>query len=417
LRFGSLSIVLAMTLAVTGCGLDGLGEPHPIDRFDYPLEVTADPAGETLWVTSGNFDLAFGGGAVMGVDVATHAFIPGASAEIGSYPGAFHLLERDGESSHGYILSRETNQLYHLSIGDDEGSPTLGCDGGEEDPSGLVRCNELGVSEATVTDQEEPLSLGADPFGAVIRKARSEGQKDLLISGAMGEGLLATFELEEDGTPTLVGNMPLSSPVFALAEHPVTGQLYTTSKSVNVINVLGVRSAAAEEEADTTNPWLELVDTIVLPTYTLAAMDHARDLAFTSDGGRLLALHRSPSTVYLVDVRSKAEGTSDTVLTKVSVCNQPGRIQMVGPSDDGTVGELAYISCYGNNGVDVVDPASGQLVAHIRTGRGPFGMAFINNKELGIRRLYVANFHSQSVGVIELDPTSPYFHTQIAEIR
>jgi hypothetical protein len=417
LRIGSLSLVLAMTLAATGCGLDGLGEPHPIDRFDYPLEVTADPSGKTLWVTSGNFDLAYGGGAVMGVDITTHAFIPGASAEIGSYPGAFHLLQRDGEPTHGYILSRETKQLYHLSIGDAAGTPTLGCDGGVDDPSGLVRCNEQGVSEATLTDLEDSLTLGADPFGAVIRKARSEGQKDLLISGAMGEGLLATFELQDDGTPSLVGNMSLSSPVFALAEHPTTGQLYTTSKNVNVINVLGIRSNDSDQEVEVGNPWIELVDTIVLPTYTLAAMDHARDLAFTSDGARLLALHRSPSTVYLVDVRSKAEGTSDTVLTKVSVCSQPGRIQMVGPSDDDSVGELAYISCYANNGVDVVDPASGQLVAHIRTGRGPFGMAFIDNKELGIRRLYVANFLSQSVGVIELDPTSPYFHTQIAEIR
>jgi hypothetical protein len=90
---------------------------------------------------------------------------------------------------------------------------------------------------------------------------------------------------------------------------------------------------------------------------------------------------------------------------------------MVPPSEDGQIPELAYISCFGKDALDVIDPTTGDHVAHIRTGRGPFGMAFIENKALGIRRLYVANFHSQTVGVVELDPDSPYFHTQIAEIR
>ena len=411
------NIVLAVSILVAGCGLDGLGEPHPVDRFDYPLELTADPSGETLWVTSGNFDLAYGGGAVLGIDVASHAFIPGAAAEIGSYPGAFHVLTQDGKALHGYIVSRETNELYHLTMGLDEGKPTLGCEGGIVDPSGMVRCNNQGVGEATLPGSDDGLSLGTDPFGAVIRRARLEGQKDLLVSGAMGEGRLATFELGDDGEPSLVGNLDLSAPIFALAEHPTTGHLYTTSKSINTINVLKVREEGPDSEVIEGNPWLELVDVIVLPAYTLAAMDHARDLAFTTDGARLLTLHRSPSTVYLVDVRAKAEGTSDTVLTKVSVCRDPGRIQMVAPTKDGQLGELAYVSCYGADAIDVIDPSTGQRVAHIRTGRGPFGMAFVENEELGLRRLYVANFLSQTVGVIELDPSSPYFHTQIAEIR
>ena len=261
------------------------------------------------------------------------------------------------------------------------------------------------------------LSLGADPFGLVLRRARYAGQKDLLISGAMGEGRLATFELDDEGKPQLVGNFTVSSPIFALAEHPTTGNIYTTSKAINVINVLSVRRDGPNSDAEASNPWLELEDVIVLPASSLAVMDHARDLAFTADGARLLTLHRSPSSLYLIDVRAKAEGTSNTVLTKLSVCKDPGRIQLVGPSSDGQLGELAYVSCYGEDGIDVIDPSTGQHVAHIRTGRGPFGMAFVENKQLGIRRLYVANFLSQTVGVVELDPTSPYFHTQIAEIR
>ena len=39
------------------------------------------------------------------------------------------------------------------------------------------------------------------------------------------------------------------------------------------------------------------------------------------------------------------------------------------------------------------------------------------NQSLGIDKLYVALFHEQSVGVIELDPSSPYHHTLVAEVQ
>lgn len=415
-RTASLPWALGLILlTLGGCGLDDLGVPHPVDGLDYPVALTADPSGRTVWVSSGNFDLAYGGGAVLGIDVATHTFIPGAAAEVGSFPGAFHVLNRDGKAAHGYVLSRETNALYHLEIGGSEEAPTLACSGGTTDPSGLVRCANLGLSEASVSGLGDPIKVGNDPFGAILRPAQGPGEVDLLLTGALAENKLATFELDADGRPHLVGSLATSSPVFALAAHPSANRIYTTSKNVNVLNVYRVRPTADSETSG--NPWLEAMDAIVLPTASLLNMDHARGLALTADGTRLLALHRSPAALYLVDVREVAGDVHDQVLTKVSLCARPGEITMVPPTADGNIPELAYISCFGGDAIDVIDPRDGQHVGQIRTGRGPFGMAFVTNAELGLRRLYVANFHSQSVGVIELDPTSPYFHTQIAEIR
>ena len=65
----------------------------------------------------------------------------------------------------------------------------------------------------------------------------------------------------------------------------------------------------------------------------------------------------------------------------------------------------------------LIDPALGLTIDTIAVGDGPSGMAFLENEALGIRRLYVANFHGQSVGVIELDPGSAAYHTQLAEVR
>ena len=409
MTFKALSM-LTLGLFVAACGVDTLGPEHPVDRLDYPVAVTADPSGEVLWVTSGDFDLAYEGGAVMGIDVRTHAFIPGAAAEVGAFPGAFRILSRDGKSAHGYVLSRSTDEIYHLRIGwDAQDRPSLDCDEGEVTETGLVRCTRTGTSERTVGDVT--LTLGSDPFGALIHTARAAGGPDLLLTTAMGDGKLSTFELGDDGVPTLVGGMTLSAGLFALARDPHTDRIYSTSKSVNTLQILEVAETAT---ADVENPYVEKVDDLVLPA--AVAADHARGLAFNGDGSRLLVLHRSPNAVVIVDTHMNGIGAGeDQVIAKVPVGSSPGEILVTPPY--GGLPELAYVSCFGSDRVDVIDPALGLVVATIRTGRGPFGLAFIHNPSAGIRRLYVVNFHAQSLGVIELDPASPYFHTEVAEIR
>ena len=66
----AVSAVLLMA-----CANPEAGSPHPADALDYPVSVTADPSGEYVWVTSGNFDLSWRGGAVIAIDLATHRFV------------------------------------------------------------------------------------------------------------------------------------------------------------------------------------------------------------------------------------------------------------------------------------------------------------------------------------------------------
>ena len=107
-------------------------------------------------------------------------------------------------------------------------------------------------------------------------------------------------------------------------------------------------------------------------------------------------------------------GLSGRVLQRVSLADDPGDIEVVTtPSGD----ELLYVSCFRGNRIEVVDARTGSPVGSIRTGQGPSGMAFVDRPELGIRRLYVALFNDHAVGVIELDPASPFYHTEIGEIR
>ena len=102
------------------------------------------------------------------------------------------------------------------------------------------------------------------------------------------------------------------------------------------------------------------------------------------------------------------------VLKKVSLADDPGDIEIVETADGD---ELLYISCFRGERVEVVDGRSGDIIDSIKVGEGPSDMAVIDRPELGVKRLYVTLFNDTAVGVIELDPSSPAYHTEIGEIR
>jgi DNA-binding beta-propeller fold protein YncE len=417
-----------LSALLAGCAVDRVGDAHPAKTLDYPVGVTADPSGRYVWVTSGNFDLRWAGGAVLALDLATHTFVPGATIEVGSYPGAFHLLaDEGGASRHGYVASREENTLFHAAVTWVDGAPRLDCgDAGVPQPNGTLRCLDAKVTEADITDPEgvedpKTLTVGSDPFGVLVRPSLVTGEPDLLLTGAMVSGNAATFELDPDtGVPTLAGNLDLRDGTFAFVENRQTRRIYASSKLSSTITVLRVQPPDPDEPAPYGNPWLHKVREFTLPASLVS--DHARSMALTPDGATLVTSHRSPHALVITDVRETSLGNAtDRVLYKVPVGKRPGDVVIApalgAPGAPGALPLLAYVSCFSVDRIDVVDLAQGEVIASIPTGRGPFGLAFVDNPTLGLRRLYVANFYAHSVGVIELDPTSPYFHTQIAEAR
>ena len=417
-------ILLAMAL-MSGCAQENVGTPHPVDRLNYPVSVTAGPEGKVLWAVSGNFDLSYRGGAIVGIDPASHEFMADAAVEIGSYPGPITLFSSDDEGMSGYVLSRETDALYHLQMSPREGGGyDLDCGDGEILSSGIERCagTNTFVSGTTEDDQgvETAVEVGPDPYGSLVRYGRDDAngyhEPDLLMTGAMVDGTVMTFELDPlTGAPSWGSTINLDQGLFAMAEHPGSGRIYTSGKVNNVFNVLEVQPSLVDATEDNkTNATLDLalVDIITIPV--AGAGDDARGMAFSEDGSRLYVAYRTPHSLVVVNTGESLEGNPlDKVLTKIPVGSRPGDVIVAPATDDSP--ELVYVSCLNDDTIDVVDPALGMRIARIDTGRGPFGMTMIQNDTL--RRLYVANFFSHSIGVIELDPQSPYYQTQIAEIR
>lgn len=415
-------------ISLAACAQDDIGPPHPVDGLDYPVEVTADPRGEVVWVTSGNFDLQYNGAAVLAARVVDHEWVPDAAVEVGSYAGPFAIYERNGQPIAGYVMSREENALYHVELGGEADSPAVDCEGGRR-IEGLLRCpEELPIDQVDAVDEEgedATLSVGSDPYGTMVRKAvvgldengepQEGGEVDLLLTGALINGFVGTFELDAAGTPTLVGTLDIDNGLFDFAENPVSRRIYTTTKDINELQVLEVVPPDPRDDQPLLNPWVRLVKRVAIPEVEGRSVTRGRNLAVSSDGTRLYVAYRFFNSVVVLDVSTPDSTPRDQVLAKIPVGINPGGIEVV-PKTEG-LPELIYVSCFGSDRIDVIDPQHFEVIDSIPTARGPFGMAFVDNPELNLRRLYVANFYDHSVGVIELDPTSPWFHTQVAEIR
>jgi len=87
---------------------------------------------------------------------------------------------------------------------------------------------------------------------------------------------------------------------------------------------------------------------------------------------------------------------------------------MVVPSGpDGS--ERAYVSCFDDDRVWVLDPETMLAVESIWAGEGPYAMAALVNDK--VKKGFVSNFLDNTVSVIDLDPDSATYHTAIGEIQ
>lgn len=411
-----VAVLLAAPLAA--CSDTLTGDAHPTDRLSFPVGVTADPTGRLVWVVSGNFDLAFRGGAVLAYDVVENRFLAESAFEVGSFPGPLTLLEEDGRAIAGYVASRSDNALYSVTFSGEATRPTPACQDGEV-AGGILHCKRSGaIDTRTVEDDgtRVELTVGDDPFSTAIRRGRNGDEPDLLLVGGMGNGRLAQLSLSDTGVPSLIGQLELGAGLFGLVENPASGRVYASSKDTNAISVLEVsRREKADEPGtlDPVNPWLRLVAAVTIPEPAIVR-DRARDLTVSRDGTRLYLTHRTPDSFIVLDIADDGRGNPrNRVLHKIAMCNDP--TQMAVHEVDGR--ELVYVSCFRDDRVEAIDPVSGQVVASIKTGAGPSGLTIVDNPELGVTRLYVALFTDSALGVIELDPASPFYHTEIAEIR
>lgn len=416
-RTVSYLAIIALIALCLGCAEEFRGRTPIHDGIHYPVGLAVDEASGALLVANSNFDLTYDSASIVAVDLTTNTFLE-TWVSVGSFPGDMVLARPEGsERGYGYITVRGDNSLTFFTLSGTAGGNSgyaLVCND-DDDPTQHRCTGDYVVKEGTlVTDEElgeeQDVTLGADPFALALLPGRL-GVPDRIVSGSLRSGTVTLMEIVTEapdlraGYPRIVAQYDAVQGVHTLAADPVTGFIYVTNKYVPAIYKLGV-----EESVD--GPSLSLKETVLLPS-PFNTGDYGRGFAFAREGRFALVAYRTPPSVLVLDGGDDTQSFDQTTLKLVPVGAQPAHLRVY-PSGPGGK-ELAYVVCHGDNVVWVLDTETFLPMAKIPVGGGPYDMAAVITDKL--RRGYVSNFMDHTVSVIDLDPESPYYHTQIAEIH
>lgn len=136
----------------------------------------------------------------------------------------------------------------------------------------------------------------------------------------------------------------------------------------------------------------------------------SRGVVFRDGGDRALMINRSPPALQQLDTSLDATGVPrNRLIANTDICRQASAVAAL----DSGLGERAYVTCYGDGSLYVVDPRAGGAVdTTALVGRGPIAIAAVPSRRL----VLVANFLDNSVAVVDVDPTSPHLHRVVLRI-
>jgi YVTN family beta-propeller protein len=124
-------------------------------------------------------------------------------------------------------------------------------------------------------------------------------------------------------------------------------------------------------------------------------------MTFSPTGDRLYLVNRRPPSLQIFDTsigptgfpKNEAAGATD-------ICRNASTVAVADTGD----GERAYVTCFQDGQIYVIDPAGQAMVEDIvLVGRGPYAVVASPNR----KKLYVTNFLEDTIAVLDIAPNSP----------
>lgn len=401
LRLAGLLLPLAGSL---GCEPVG-PEPHPAGSIRYPSALVVDPSGDFAYVANTNFDSRYAGGTIATVDLQKGQVVSGASVGTYSYASDFAARTNDaGRIDRLYLTTREGSALSWVEVGSGE-TPTLRCsDGVAVGSTTFHECEGRFLFGGAGADRD----VGADPFGVELLR---RGDSMHLLTSAFG-GELNLFRVDDDGAPEHIALAYGSSGTYGLAVHPVREVAFTSSKFTNSLQeVLAYDDGTPDASL--------LVREAAIVSSPVTGREFGRSLAFAPSGDlAFLAYRGPPAGLVALDTRALPDGTSRNAV--IGVAGLPESPTGIGVVETG--GRLLVtVSLFSRDEVAIVDGQSLSLLALVEVGDGPFDVAITkagsrsNDPDAPVA--VVTLFNEGAVSVIDVDPKSPSFATELRRIR
>jgi DNA-binding beta-propeller fold protein YncE len=129
-----------------------------------------------------------------------------------------------------------------------------------------------------------------------------------------------------------------------------------------------------------------------------------RGIQFSPSGDRLYVVNRRPPSLQIYDTTLGPGGVPNNNAVGASdICRQASSVAVMDAGSDTDPQERAYVTCFQDGVVYVVDPRGQSQVEDIITvGRGPYAIAGAKDQKL----IFVSNVLEDTIAVIDVDPAS-----------
>jgi DNA-binding beta-propeller fold protein YncE len=437
------SVWLAIVLA--GCTASGEEVAPHRDELFFPTGAALSPDERFLFVVNANSDLAHDSGSVSVIDL---DIVDTAIAEWTANK-SFSLPDCAMDPDHRETLQCKEasfiNQPASVRIGNfatdvavqDTGNGTLrliiptrgdpsitwvNFDGSRlncnDNPEGYSLCDEKHRLSYTHNDPDLPL-VPDEPFDAY---ADSKGQFAIVTHLDTRTAGVTLIDSPSDGDAYVadwVGNFFAADPLTGArgatgvavrpSTSPTGGIAYVASRSEDRVQTFTVGrpvNAAPPYLIPGNYFFLNLVGT----ASGVGSSSDTRGVAFSASGDRMYLINRKPPSLQVYDTSLGPTGFPKNVgLGATDICRQASTLDVMDTGD----GDRAYVACFGDGTLYVVDPRGLSTVENIVTiGRGPYSVVAAPNR----KRVYVTNFLEDTVVVLDASPTSMFYNRVVLRI-
>ncbi len=127
---------------------------------------------------------------------------------------------------------------------------------------------------------------------------------------------------------------------------------------------------------------------------------NTRGMKFNAAGDRLYVVNRTPPALEILDTSPSPTGFPvNKGIAATDLCRDASTLAVM----DGGDGDRAYVSCFDDGEIYIVDPRGASSVEDIvQVGRGPYAVAAAPTR----KKVYVTNFLEDTVAGVDVSPTS-----------
>jgi DNA-binding beta-propeller fold protein YncE len=121
-------------------------------------------------------------------------------------------------------------------------------------------------------------------------------------------------------------------------------------------------------------------------------------------------INRRPPSLQIYDTSLSTTGYPKNMgIGGTDICRQASELAIMDPGD----GERAYVTCFQDGQLYIIDPRGLSMVEDIvLVGRGPYSVV----ASLSHKKVYVTNFLEDTIAVIDVSPTSKFRNRVVLRI-